>query len=260
MRARNRRLVAIVALLCLSLTGCERKQEVSPRELIEGEVDAQFAVRMKQRSEASATDPAISEVTVLLEYVAVPESLVSDFLAVPLSGDASESFRRTVQVWLKTGEAKPIETMVAKAKIGSQAKSESGSEIYYSIPVPTLKEPVELEPDAEKQQGGDEGVASGKESSTIAASSHTEVYEAANRLEILPRALNDGVLSIEIFSKLSLPLPLEGHEFYRIENSTTIELMNATYEFIGSGKLPAQLQSESVGDSLYLLFVRADFR
>lgn len=220
----------ILTILTVALSGCGRDASKDLAR-IEADVDARIETR-RNRSQpfTGKTDP--SRISVFIEYFEVPRVLFNDYLSEnPVNGN-DDRFRRQIEIWHRTGQAKLRDMMAVQTESGQQAKTESFRDILY----PTVIQST-------NNENGDGILRNFNTRKTGAIMTIDATHTDAGAIKII---LNSSL------SSHSGP-PADFSAFQQTDLSTTLIMANGRYVFAGTGK-----QTDTPPDSLLAIFIRAD--
>ncbi len=244
----------IVVLSCVVLiTGCGRKSD----EEIAAEVDAQIALRAQRQETLGAEGKAVSNITVMVESIAVPQALYSEYISAYPIGKEADALRRKVQIWLKSGTAATADIAVVSCRGGQRASSQAVHESILPAPFAT---------------GGLSGEDGGEAAEIAKEPATLKSLRVGRVLQVAPLIGSNGMIALSLDFELSSRLPgsssnrtgqdkdadSEMPEWQRVEAKTKVKMNNGSYVFLGTGELAEEMQSPDFKDPILLLFVRAD--
>lgn len=223
----------ILTILTVALSGCGRDASKDLAR-IEADVDARIETR-RSRSQpfTGKTDP--SRISVFIEYFEVPRVLFDDYLSEnPVNGN-DDRFRRQIEIWLRTGQAKLHDMMAVQTESGQQAKTESFRDILY---------PTETQSTNNENDG-------------ILRNFNTRKTGAIMTIDATHT--DAGAIKIILNSSLSSHSgpPADFSAFQQTDLSTTLIIANGSYVLAGTGK-QTDTQTDTPTDSLLAIFIRAD--
>lgn len=201
-------------------------------------------------------------VNVVVEFIEVDEGFYHDWMFENRLNKAGTVFRRQVQKWVKSGDARIAETMCVAARSGERAKTQSVSEVIYPTEpgVPGVPNVVLLE-GRKSRAPIKAAVASAYETRYVGATMEVDPVLGSDNttvdLSLAPELVKSlGVIdwppkSEDPFFTISLP------RFYTVKVSTHVTLLSKGYVLLGVGR--ANGSGEAKGDRpMVLMFARAD--
>jgi hypothetical protein len=209
--------------LCLVASGCEWAGfgERDPRQKVAAEVDKRIADRLKQRELAEQEEPEGTEVSVVVEVVEFPTAEWNTMLSADFSRNNGESLRREVQILIETEEARLREQLVLRARPGRESV------------VSLLR------------KGG---------------------TRSGSILKLEPTDLNPPMISLnlnlQVFGLTSVDAGEVDEAMQRqqhLDFSASATTRRGDYAFLGTLNFDGEEDASSKGDSILLLFLRADF-
>lgn len=227
----------------------------------EEKVKKQIEQRIVKEAKEKADNRALPNgVHVIAEFIEVEAMNFSDWLLEnPLTSDATE-LRKEVQVWVKGGKGKIVETMVVAARSGQRAKTEAIHEWIY---------PTEFDPPspATIEAGGDQDFGEMIPPTPTAF----ETRNVGFTLEVDPVIGNDGTIDLNLAPEVVMAdepsreitklgeteMTVTQPRFMASKVTTQVQLRNGDYAFLGTSRL-GRSRMENAEDPILLMFVRCD--
>ncbi len=227
----------------------------------EEKVKKQIEQRIVKEAKEKAENQALpSGVHVIVEFIEVEAMDFSDWLLEnPLTSDATD-LRKEVQVWVKAGNGKIIETMVVAARSGQRAKTEAIKEWIY---------PTEYDPPvpATIEAAGDKDYAEMIPANPTAF----ETRNVGFTLEVDPVIGNDGTIDLNLAPEVVIAdepslhttklgdteSTVEMPRFMASKVTTQVSIRNGDYAFLGTSRLGITKLGDAK-DPILLMFVRCD--
>ena len=199
---------------------------------------------------------------IAVEYIEVDEAVYHEWMFENRLNTPGGVFRRQVQEWVRSGDARIAETMCVMARSGQRAKTQSVSELIYPTEpgVPGISNVVTLEgrkseapvraavPSAMETRylGATMEVDPiiGSDSITVDLSLSPEVVQSIGLID-WPPASKDG------FFTISLP------RIYVVKVATQVTLLSKGYALLGVGRAH-QSEDRKKKRPMVLMFARAD--
>tara|TARA_R110000850_G_scaffold204570_12_gene330793 strand:+ start:200 stop:976 length:777 start_codon:yes stop_codon:yes gene_type:complete len=250
----------LLSLVMFSFMGCAVVlAEKDPIDEFESRVEEQIDDRIVKEAKAAAGQFLPDGLVITVEFIEVELMDFSDWmLENPIMTDATP-LRREVQVWVKAGKGKIVESMTVHARSGQRAKVESVHEVIY---------PTEYDPPtgaATAQDGENVKLvppsAVAFETRNVGTTFEVDPVVGADGdvvdLNLAPEIVQMGENTQHVTTLGDVEMTVDTPHFMTSKVTTQVSVRPGDYSFLGTSRLGIP-ELPDADDPILLMFIRCD--